>query len=164
MSLVDRPATEIRDLVATRQVSAREVLQATRERIAQVNPTLNAIVTLNDRADDEARAVDEALARGEAPGLLCGLPVGIKDVTPVAGLRTTYGSPLFADHVPTEDAPWSRGCARRRGHRRQDQLPGVRRWWQHLQPGVRRDPQSRGIRRRAPADRPAAAPWHWRPG
>lgn len=104
MSLVDRPATEIRDLVATRQVSAREVLQATRERIAQVNPLLNAIVTINDRADDEARAVDEALARGEAPGVLCGLPVGIKDVTPVAGVRTTYGSPLFAEHVPTEDA------------------------------------------------------------
>ena len=85
-------------------MSARDVLQATRERIARVNPALNAIVTVNDRADDEARAVDEALARGEAPGLLCGLPVGIKDVTPVAGVRTTYGSPLFADHVPTEDA------------------------------------------------------------
>jgi amidase len=102
--LVDRPAAEIRDLVATRQVSAREVLQATRERIARVNPVVNAIVTMNDRADAEAAAVDEALARGETPGLLCGLPVGIKDVTPVAGIRTTHGSPLFADHVPTEDA------------------------------------------------------------
>ena len=104
VSLVDRPATEIRDLVARREVSAREVLQATRERIAQVNPTLNAIVTMNDRAAAEAAAVDAALARGEAPGLLCGLPVGIKDVTPVAGVRTTYGSPIFAEHVPAEDA------------------------------------------------------------
>jgi amidase len=104
VSLVDRPAAEIRDLVATRQVSAREVLQATRERIARVNPVVNAIVTMNDGADDDAAAVDAALARGETPGLLCGLPVGIKDVTPVAGVRTTYGSPLFADHVPTEDA------------------------------------------------------------
>jgi amidase len=103
-ALVDRPATEIRDLVATRQVSAREVLEATRERIARVNGVVNAIVTFNDRADDEARAVDDALARGEEPGLLCGLPVGIKDVTPVAGVRTTYGSPLFTDHVPTKDA------------------------------------------------------------
>jgi amidase len=76
-ALVDRPATEIRDLVATRQVSAREVLEATRERIARVNGVVNAIVTFNDRADDEARAVDDALARGEEPGLLCGLPVGI---------------------------------------------------------------------------------------
>ena len=90
--------------MARREVSAREVLHATRERIAQVNPTLNAIVTMNDRAEAEADAVDAALARGEAPGLLCGLPVGIKDVTPVAGVRTTYGSPIFADHVPAEDA------------------------------------------------------------
>jgi amidase len=104
VSIVDRPATEIRELVAGRQVSAREMLEATRARIASVNPSLNALVTFNERADDEARAVDEALARGETPGLLCGLPVGIKDVTPVAGVRTTYGSPIFANHVPDRDA------------------------------------------------------------
>ncbi len=103
-SLADRSATELRALVATRQVTAREVLQATRDRIARINPAINAVVTFNDRADDEAAAIDAALARGEAPGLLCGLPVGIKDVTPVAGVRTTYGSPLFADHVPAHDA------------------------------------------------------------
>lgn len=91
-------------MVAARRVSASEVLQATRERIARVNPLLNAVVTLNDRADEEARAVDEAIARGETPGLLCGVPVGIKDVTPVAGVRTTYGSPIFANHIPSEDA------------------------------------------------------------
>ena len=44
------------------------------------------------------------IARGEDPGPLCGLTVGIKDVTPVAGLRTTFGSPIYADHVPNEDA------------------------------------------------------------
>ena len=48
--------------------------------------------------------LDRRLARGDDPGLLCGLPVGIKDVTPVAGLRTTFGSPIYADHVPDEDA------------------------------------------------------------
>lgn len=104
MSIIDRHASEIRDLVAARQVSAREVLQATHERIARVNPLLNAVVTLNDRADEEARAIDESIATGEAPGPLCGVPVGIKDVTPVAGVRTTYGSPIFANHVPREDA------------------------------------------------------------
>jgi amidase len=104
MSVVDSPAHEIRDLVATRQVSARELLAAARERISRVNPILNAIVTFNDRADDEAQAVDEALARGEEPGLLCGLPVGIKDITPVKGVRTTFGSPIFAQHVPDGDA------------------------------------------------------------
>jgi amidase len=103
-SLIDRPASEIRNLVATRQVSARKILDATLARIADVNPELNAIVTLNDRAPDEARAVDEAIARGKPPGLLCGVPVGIKDVTPVAGVRTTYGSPLYADHVPDTEA------------------------------------------------------------
>ena len=102
--LVDRSATELRDLVASRQISARELLEATRERLVRVNPAINAVVTLNDRADEEAAAVDAALARGDAPGLLCGLPVGIKDVTPVAGVRTTFGSPLFADHVPQHDA------------------------------------------------------------
>jgi amidase len=104
MDLVDRPAHELRDLVRSRQISARELLAATRARISRVNPTLNALVTFNERADDEARAVDEALAKGETPGLLGGLPVGIKDVTPVAGVRTTYGSPIFADFVPDRDA------------------------------------------------------------
>lgn len=102
--LVDRSAADIRGLVASRQVSAREVLAATIARIDAVNPTLNAIVTMNPRVEDEARALDEALARGETPGPLCGVPVGIKDVTPVAGVRTTFGSPIYADHVPTEDA------------------------------------------------------------
>jgi amidase len=103
-SLVDRSAADIRGLVASRQLSARDVLAATLARIDAVNPTLNAIVTLNTRVEDEARAIDEAIARGETPGPLCGVPVGIKDVTPVAGVRTTYGSPIYADHVPTEDA------------------------------------------------------------
>ncbi|MEW6320676.1 MAG: amidase family protein [Acidobacteriota bacterium] len=104
MALVDRPASALRDLVASRKVSARELLQATIDRIGRVNPALNAVVTLNERALDEAAAVDAALARGEPAGLLSGLPVGIKDVTPVKGVRTTYGSPIFADHVPDEDA------------------------------------------------------------
>jgi amidase len=97
-------AIDVRDLVAQRQLSAVEVVEATLERIARVNPALNAVVTLDPRALDTARALDERLSRGEAPGLLCGLPVGIKDVTPVGGLRTTYGSPLFRDHVPDGDA------------------------------------------------------------
>lgn len=103
-ALADRSASELRDLVASRAVSAVEVVEASLARIASINPVLNAVVTLNPRALDEARAVDRALAAGEAPGLLCGVPVGIKDVTPVAGLRTTYGSPIYADHVPDEDA------------------------------------------------------------
>jgi len=97
-------ATEIHRLVATRQISPVAVVEACLDRVARHNPRLNAVVTLNPRAQDEAHELERRLARGEAPGPLCGLPVGIKDVTPVAGLRTTYGSPIFADHVPAEDA------------------------------------------------------------
>ena len=53
---------------------------------------------------DDAHELDRRLARGEDPGPLCGLTVGIKDVTPVAALRTTFGSPIYADHVPDQDA------------------------------------------------------------
>jgi amidase len=102
--LPDLAATEIHRLVATRQISPVAVIEACLDRVARLNPRLNAVVTLNLRALDEAHELERALAHGEPPGPLCGLPVGIKDVTPVAGLRTTYGSPLFADHVPAEDA------------------------------------------------------------
>lgn len=86
------------------ELSPVEVVQACLDRVERHNPAVNAIVTLNPRALDEARALEQRLARGEEPGLLCGLPVGIKDVTEVAGLRTTYGSPLYEDFVPPEDA------------------------------------------------------------
>jgi len=102
--LPDLAATEIHRLVATRQISPVAVIEACLDRVARHNPRLNAVVTLNERALDEAHDLERRLARGEAPGPLCGLPVGIKDVTPVAGLRTTYGSPLLADHVPADDA------------------------------------------------------------
>jgi amidase len=103
-TLADRPATELRELVGRREVSAVEVLEACLDRVRRRNDVINAVVTLNERAMDDARALDERLARGENPGSLCGLPVGIKDVTPVAGVRTTFGSPLYADYVPDEDA------------------------------------------------------------
>ncbi|MDP1570538.1 MAG: amidase [Vicinamibacterales bacterium] len=103
-AFLDGSATALRDLVRDRRLSAVEVVEATLARVTERNPALNAVVTLNPRALDEARAVDAARARGGAPGVLCGLPVGIKDITPVAGLRTTYGSAVYADHVATEDA------------------------------------------------------------
>jgi amidase len=102
--LADRSATELRGLIAARQASVSEVVGACLARVERLNPTLNAIVTLNPRAMDDARDLDRRLARGEDPGLLSGLPVGIKDVTPVAGLRTTFGSRMYADYVPGEDA------------------------------------------------------------
>ena len=102
--LADSPAVELQRLIRTREVSVAQVVEASLERVEKLNGTINAIVTLNPRALDDARELDQRIARGEDPGLLCGLTAGIKDVTPVAGLRTTFGSPIYADHVPDEDA------------------------------------------------------------
>jgi len=90
-----------------RDVSAREVLDAHLARIAATNPAINAIVTLTpERARAQADAADEALMRGEPVGLLHGLPIAHKDLADTAGVRTTYGSPIYADHVPEVDAPF----------------------------------------------------------
>jgi len=104
-NLSRKTATELASLIATRAVSPVEVLDAHLATIARVNPQLNAIVTL---VADAARALagdaEAAVMRGDVLGPLHGLPVAIKDVTPTAGIRTTYGSPLFRDNVPGEDA------------------------------------------------------------
>jgi amidase len=90
--------------VRSGEISAVQVLDDCLARIEALNPTLNAVVTANPRCRDDAVEIDARVARGQDPGVLAGVPVGIKDVTEVAGLRCTYGSPLFADHVPAEDA------------------------------------------------------------
>jgi len=87
-------------------VSATELLNAVLARIDEVNPSLNAIVTLApEPAFAAAAALDELAADGEFAGPLHGLPIAIKDLAETAGIRTTYGSPLFARHVPSADAP-----------------------------------------------------------
>ena len=103
-SIVLLSAAEIARRVRARELSPVEVLEACLERVERHNPRLNAVVTLDPRAHDQAAALERRIAAGEDVGILAGVPVGIKDVTEVAGLRTTYGSPLFADHVPAEDA------------------------------------------------------------
>ena len=102
--IADLSATELRRMIGARQISVLEVVDACLARVDTLNPTLNAIVSPNEALRDEARAIDRKLAQGEEPGILCGLPAGIKDVTPVAGLRTTYGSRIYRDYVPDEDA------------------------------------------------------------
>src|SRR6202047_128142 len=98
-------AVELASMIASRAVSPVEVLDAHLATIARVNPKLNAIVTLvADAARTLAKAAETAVMRGDTLGALHGLPVAIKDITPTAGIRTTYGSPRFKDHVPTEDA------------------------------------------------------------
>jgi amidase len=98
-------ATELARRIRAREVSVTEVIQAHLAQIDRVNPRVNAIVTLTaERALAEARAKDDALARGAAPGPLFGLPVAHKDLVPTRGIRTTYGSPIYRDHVPDQDA------------------------------------------------------------
>lgn len=89
-----------------REVSCREVMQAHLARIHRLNPRFNAIVSLRD--DDallaEADRCDAELARGASRGWMHGFPHAVKDLQATAGIRTTWGSPLHAQHVPTEDA------------------------------------------------------------
>lgn len=104
MSIAALSATELRRRIAAREVTVTESVEACLDRVKQLNTELNAIVTLNPNALEDAAQLDRRIRKGEDAGPLCGLTVGIKDVTPVAGLRTTFGSPMYADHVPKEDA------------------------------------------------------------
>ena len=98
-------AVEMARRIRARELSAREVLAAHLDRIATVNPSVNAIVTLiAERAMAQASAADEAQARGGALGPLHGLPIAHKDLQPTKGIRTTFGSPVFRDFVPDEDS------------------------------------------------------------
>ena len=98
-------ASELVQKIKAREISAVEVLQAHLEQIERVNPHVNAIVTLlPERATQAARAIDDRLGRGEDPGPLCGLPVAHKDLVVTEGIRTTFGSPIYRDFVPDEDA------------------------------------------------------------
>ncbi|TAM91467.1 MAG: amidase [Jatrophihabitans sp.] len=98
------PATELAALLRRREVSARELTQAHLDQIERVNPQINAIVTLvAERALAEAAAADEQFAAGREVGPLHGLPLAVKDTHETAGIRTTYGSPIFETHVPDRD-------------------------------------------------------------
>jgi len=94
-------AVTLAGMLRSREVSAREVVAAHIDRAQTVGGPVNAIVTPTfEAALARAAAADEELARGAEPGLLHGLPVAHKDLHETAGVRTTYGSPLFADYVP----------------------------------------------------------------
>ena len=97
-------ASEMADLIRRKKLSAHEVMAAHLKQIERVNPKVNAIVTLTaEQAVENARKADEAQARGSRLGPLHGLPVAHKDLFDTAGVRTTYGSRIFKDHVPKQD-------------------------------------------------------------
>ncbi|MEM7344034.1 MAG: amidase [Chloroflexota bacterium] len=98
-------ATELVGRIRAKDLSATEVMQAHIDQVERINPQVNAIVTfLPEQALTLAKAADEALSKGEATGPLHGLPMAHKDLADTKGIRTTYGSPIFKDHVPEQDS------------------------------------------------------------
>ncbi len=99
-------ATDLAAAIRTRRVSPREVADAVLAQIDRINPMVNAFVTVvADQARAAARDAEALVMRSpEKLGLLHGIPVSFKDVTPTKDIRTTFGSRAFADHVPAEDA------------------------------------------------------------
>ena len=98
-------AASLARAIRDKEVSATEVIQAHLKRIEEVNPKLHAVVTLcGERALDEARAADEALAKGEVLGPLHGVPMTIKDSLDTAGVLSTGGTKGRANFVPERDA------------------------------------------------------------
>jgi amidase len=101
-----RPDTliELGAAIAGRHRSSREVVEWHLRRIEEVNPRLNAVVTLADDALERADAADEELARGDSRGPLHGVPITLKDSIDTAGLRTTAGTMGWRERVPDRDA------------------------------------------------------------
>ena len=104
MTLINRSATDLVELLKIGAITPHDLLDALQARIAEVDGAVNALPTL---ALDRARkAANELMALPWSDrGLLCGLPVAIKDLTDVKGVRTTYGSPIFKDHSPASSDP-----------------------------------------------------------
>ena len=103
--LLFSPVRELSGLLASRKISSRELLDATLAQIDRVNPTLNAIVTLDrEGAYANADAIDARRAAGKPTSPLAGLPIAMKDLEPVKGMRTTMGSPILKDWVPDYDS------------------------------------------------------------
>jgi len=97
-------AVEMAALIRAKKLSAREALAAHLKQIERVNPKVNAIVTLvAEMATDAAGKADEIQAHNQKLGPLHGLPVAHKDLFETRGIRTTFGSPLYKDYIPTED-------------------------------------------------------------
>ncbi|MEM7127731.1 MAG: amidase [Chloroflexota bacterium] len=98
-------AVEMAKQIRQKELSVREVMEAHLDQIEQINPKVNAIITLvAEQALEQAIAADRALSNGDAKGALFGLPVAHKDLADTKGIRTTYGSPIYKDHVPEHDA------------------------------------------------------------
>lgn len=99
-------ATELISLIQAKRVSPVELMQACLDRAERLQPLLNCFITLcGDQAMDQARAAERDIMDGKPVGRLHGIPYTVKDLVHTAGVRTTYGTVLYKDNVPAEDAP-----------------------------------------------------------
>src|SRR5438552_3590205 len=103
--MIDLSSSEAAELLRQKKISPVDLATACLDRIERLNPVLNAFITVTDEgALAQARRAEDEIQRGQWRGPLHGIPVGLKDLIDTAGVRTTCGSALFADRVPTEDA------------------------------------------------------------
>ena len=110
----DLPAVAARRLIGAKRLSPVELLDSCLKRIEATNKAVNAMVAIDEKAAKKAaKQAENQVMRGDELGLLHGLPLGVKDLQATAGLRTTWGSLIYKDHVPKED---DAGIAQLRGH------------------------------------------------
>jgi aspartyl-tRNA(Asn)/glutamyl-tRNA(Gln) amidotransferase subunit A len=103
--MIDLSISEAAELLRRKKISPVDLATACLDRIERLNPLLNAFITVtHEGAMAQARVAEDEIQRGQWRGPLHGIPIGLKDLIDTAGVRTTCGSALFADRVPTEDA------------------------------------------------------------
>jgi amidase len=100
----DLPAVTARRLIGAKRLSPVELLDSCLARVAATNKTVNAFVAIDEKAAKKAaKQAENQVMRGDELGILHGLPLGVKDLQATAGLRTTWGSLIYKDHIPKED-------------------------------------------------------------
>ena len=104
MDILNQPATDIAALVKQKKISAKEVTSAFLKQTEKLNPSINAFITINDKALQEAEKVDARIAKGEDVGLLAGVPIAVKDMLCTKGLRTTAASKMLYNFIPPYSA------------------------------------------------------------
>ena len=103
--MIDLTISEASALLRQKKISPVDLATACLDRIERLNPVLNAFITITrESALAQARVTEAEIQHGDWRGPLHGIPIGLKDLIDTAGVRTTCGSALFADRVPTEDA------------------------------------------------------------
>lgn len=104
MKYFDKPIAEVVKKIKSREIKSVDVVQESLDRIQKFNPQLNAFVTMNDKAIEQARAIDKMIEQGKDPGVLAGIPVGVKDMLCTEGIQTTASSNILKGFIPPYSA------------------------------------------------------------